>query len=119
MKHHTTSLLILLSVSLLLGFSTLLYLDHRLAKAFAALHPDQTLGELLVQAGQPSAKSDCETAERPIRRENTEALAKLQGSQPRYCKMILRYRSFLPGDGWTIAIDEQDVIMQIDRNALP
>jgi hypothetical protein len=129
MRQHTTSLLIGLSAFLLLGFSSLLYLDHRMAQAFASIHPDQPLAELLVRVGKPHLQSDCDSAARPIRRKNAEvspirrhgkqALAQLQGGEARYCQMILTYRSYLPGDGWTVAIDEQDVIMQIDRRALP
>jgi hypothetical protein len=119
MRNHTASLLIGLSAFLLLGFSSLLYLDHRMAQAFASIHPDQPLAELFVRVGKPHLQSDCESAARPILRKNTESLAQLQGGRARYCKLILTYRSYLPGDGWTIAIDEQDLIMQIDRRALP
>jgi hypothetical protein len=114
-----TYLLIGLCLSLIAGFSALLLLDHQMAERFANVSADQSMATFLAKVGPPHAKSDCESAERPITRAHSEAIARLQNGVPRHCKQIWVYRTYLPGDGWIVAIDEQDVVMQIDRKALP
>jgi hypothetical protein len=114
-----TLILISLSIALIAGFSTLLWMDHRMGKRFENAFPDQGLAEFLSIAGEPQDRMDCEKAERPITRENAEAIARANGGMPRYCKLMLIYRTFLPGDGWVVAVDEQGVVMQITRKGLP
>jgi hypothetical protein len=111
---------LLAALLLLLGAcAALLALDYSMSRKLARVHPDQSLAELINTAGQPSVRLRCEDPPKPLRRSDSAARAAELGGAPRYCKVKLLYRSVLTGSTWLILIDDQDTLMQIERNALP